>query len=145
MKISDVKPTVKRFLQEMLDLYEADPDTCIKIAMHYRWNREKMDAEWFEAKQDLEKRLGITFDESIAKQNPEMQESLPGKNGGYCLICYEEFSSKDDSFALSCRHSFCTNCWTQYLCEKVESGFHGIDAQCMQAKCNLKVDHSVFE
>jgi len=104
MKISDVKPTVKGFLQEMTDLYEAGPDTCMKIAMHYRWNREKMDAEWFEAKQDLEKMLGITFDESILKQNPEVQDSCPESNGGYCMICYEEFTSKDDSFAMSCRH-----------------------------------------
>ena len=67
MKISDVKPTVKRFLEDMGDLYEADADTCMKISMYYRWNRERMDAEWFEDKKKLEKNLGISFDQSISK------------------------------------------------------------------------------
>jgi len=44
-----------------------------------------------------------------------------------------------------CKHTFCTNCWTDYLIEKVRSGPQGIEARCMQVGCNVKVGHSVFE
>lgn len=46
---------------------------------------------------------------------------------------------------MECTHTFCDDCWRNYLIEKVRSGPQGINAGCMQAGCNMKVGHSVFE
>ena len=61
-----------------------------------------------------------------------------------CITCYEPLTPATQ-FALACQHTFCRECWSEYLIEKVRSGCHGIDAKCMQHGCNLKVGHTVFE
>lgn len=73
-----------------------------------------------------------------------MQSSLPQFNQSYCQICYDALTA-DNSFALACQHTFCKLCWAEYLQEKVKSGCLGIDANCMQTGCNLKVTHSTFQ
>ena len=60
------------------------------------------------------------------------------------MICYELLTSAN-SYALACQHTFCGECWTNYLQTKVRSGYTGIDARCMQTGCNMKVGHTVFE
>lgn len=92
----------------------------------------------------LQFQLGVEFDERLVATHPEINASLPDQHGGYCVICYEEISD-ESSFALKCNHTFCSECWLEYLKDKVQSGYQGIDALCMQQNCNLKVGHSVFE
>ena len=99
---------------------------------------------WFEQENRLKFELGLEFDQRLPAQRPDMKYSTPQHHGGYCLICYEEISA-ENSFAMSCGHTFCKTCWQQYLIEKVKSGYTGIDARCMQAGCNLMVGHGTFE
>ena len=103
-----------------------------------------METIWFEKKDKLELELGIVYDSSISKKTPIVNASLPENNEGYCLICYDMLS-KSNQFSLSCKHTFCKGCWSEYLVKKLDSGFTGLDARCMQAGCNMKVGHSVFE
>lgn len=65
------------------------------IARHFRWNSEAMETVWFEKKSKLELELGIVYDTSIAKKTPTVNASLPAKNEGYCLICYEMLSKSN--------------------------------------------------
>ena len=60
------------------------------------------------------------------------------------MICYEMLE-QGKSLALDCGHTFCGDCWANYLQTKVQSGFQGIDALCMQSGCNMKVTHKIFE
>ena len=98
---------------------------------------------WFTEKDKLKYELGLRFDRTIAKKHPETKHSLPEMHGGYCPICYEEMNDQN-SFALACGHTFCKECWKDYLESKVNSGNLGIDASCQQANCNMKVTHSHF-
>lgn len=60
------------------------------------------------------------------------------------MICYDELN-EENSFALEgCKHTFCKACWKDYLLDRINSGSDGIDANCMQQGCNLKVGHSIF-
>jgi len=94
----------------------------------------------------LSYKLGIEYDPNLEKKDPSIRMSLPQHNENHCLICYEEMSKSglNQVYSLSCKHTFCKNCWMGYVTEKVESGCLGIDANCMQAGCNLRVGHSVF-
>lgn len=100
--------------------------------------------DWFNVSERLKFSLGLELDQSQPARHPEMNSSLPNQHGGYCLICYDAIEGSN-SFALNCGHTFCRACWVDYLKEKVRSGFHGIDALCMQANCNVKVTHTSFE
>ena len=73
-----------------------------------------------------------------------MNASLPDQHGGYCMVCYSELT-EENSFALKCQHTFCNECWTEYLKDKLDTDYTGIDARCMESVCNIKVGHSIFE
>ena len=144
MGLDDIRPTVIQKINDMEDLFQLDLDSRVKIARHFRWNSEAMETQWFEKKAKLELELGIVFDPKLVYQYPNLNYSLMKNNGGVCLICYEALNDAN-KFCLSCGHTFCLNDWREYLIKKVEEGSSGLDAKCMQAGCNLKVGHSVFE
>ena len=91
----------------------------------------------------LELKLGITYDENL-DQDPKINCSLPANNGGLCLVTYEDLTP-ENSLALKCNHTFHKEAWYDYLKGSVEEGPHGIEANCMQHGCNVKVGHTVFE
>ena len=92
----------------------------------------------------LQYSLGIEVDPDLAKKKPDTTVSLPENHGGYCLVCYDELN-EDNQFSLKCGHTYCKVCWKGYLSDKVNTDFTGIDANCMQLGCNLKVGHKVYE
>ena len=73
-----------------------------------------------------------------------MSSSRPDKHGGYCMICYSEIDESNSS-SLGCGHTFCNECWKEFLAEKVNEGYMGIYANCMQSGCNMMVTHTLFE
>mmetsp|Transcript_1826 Transcript_1826/g.2594 ORF Transcript_1826/g.2594 Transcript_1826/m.2594 type:complete len:270 (-) Transcript_1826:673-1482(-) len=127
-------------IAELQDLFSLDLDSLIIVARHYKWNQDKMHA-WFSEQDSLVCRLGLEFDSKAA--TPEMGASLPEMHGGYCPICYEKID-EGNSFALACKHTFCNECWKEYLTTKVESGPEGVNSLCQQAGCNMRVPHSTF-
>ena len=100
--------------------------------------------DWFADQEVLQYKLGVEFDQRLVEQVPEINASLPDQHGGYCMICYDELS-EENSFALEgCKHTFCKACQLDYLRAQINAGWEGIDSNCMQQGCNLKVGHSIF-
>ena len=130
-------------ISELQDLYNLPLDQLIVIARHYEWNQDKMQ-DWFVQQESLKFQLGLSFDYRLPQNAPHMNTSLPNQHGGYCQVCYSEITDAN-SYSLDCKHTFCSECWTDYLTEKVRSGYQGINASCMQGGCNMKVQHSTFE
>ena len=74
--------------------------------------------EWLFKQDQLKFVLGLEFNNLIMQNHPETNASRPTENGGYCIICYNELSEVS-SFALGCGHTFCNECWREYLCAKM--------------------------
>ena len=143
VRSQQVRETVLERIKELEELYEMPLDALIIIARHYAWNQDRMQ-DWFNQQDQLKFVLGLEFNAALATKHPQINSSLPSQHGGYCQICYSEIDASN-SFALACQHTFCNECWTQYLSEKVRSGFHGISAACMQTQCNMMVGHTKFD
>ena len=69
----------------------------------FNWNAEKLENDFFEKENYYKIQSGI-----ILSQNPEIIEE------DYCIICYEDINNKQFS-SLNCKHTFCDNCWKNYL------------------------------
>lgn len=59
----------------------------------------------------------------------------------YCTSCYESFVNP---YSLKCGHTFCEDCWLQYLIAKITTGINCCEANCPQAGCNMTVTHTAF-
>lgn len=67
--------------------------------------------------------------------------SIPLVRGtqGACQICYEDLVEKD---TLQCGHTFCTDCWQDYLVNGVEAA--EIKVTCPQFNCLLRVPEEMI-
>ena len=125
----EIKDTVIGGMHELNEAFELELDALILIARHFNWNKDRMN-NWFGPDQpNLKLILGLEFDPTLTIKHPEMSASLPGQHGGYCLVCYEELND-NNKFALACNHTFCVDCWRQYLSDKVIKDALGIYATC---------------
>lgn len=130
VEVKSLSMDVMAKLNDLQELFNLSPDLIMIVARHYHWSESKMQ-NWFEDEERLKFQLGVAFDERLKTQKPEINASLPENHEGYCMICYSELDDTN-SFALDCKHSFCTYCWTDYLKDKVATDYTGIDSLCMQ-------------
>jgi ariadne-1 len=94
-------------VNEISDMLGLSEDDAISILRHFKWNIDKLQNEWFAKEKQLRLQIGIEFDKNIALKNPAVNSSLASINGGYCMICYNKFSSTNVSqkaISLSCGH-----------------------------------------
>ena len=134
-------------LNELLDLLDVDGiDQVILIMLHFKWDDEAA-FEYFDMSDEDKFKLGIEFDENISERFPEtkfsLKSELENEEIAYCMICYEELTP-DQEFSLKCQHTFCKACWLENLKDKINEGIDGLNTNCMQTSCNVKVGHSDF-
>jgi len=121
-------------------------DEVISILRFFDWNQRKMEEEWFDQAEELEKKIGLVFDANLLVKNPDIMSSTMEKNEGMCSICFIDFDDDETKpMALSCGHQFCSTCWVFYMMDKVkDKGESCVFTKCPQLKCNMVVPHSFF-
>lgn len=117
------------------------------VLKHFKWDVEKLLQQWMEeGKDNVFKKAGVQLheeDEAPTEDKPQP----PAKDATVkdCEICYGEISP-DESYAVSCGHTFCGDCWGNYLTLKInEEGQKSSHLTCMGHKCNVRVDEATVE
>lgn len=76
----------------------------------------------------------------VLKETGLLEEETTGpkkeKNGRKmeCGICLEELEEKG-SYSLGCKHTYCVECWRDYLHFEIEKGASCIYSECMKKDC----------
>ena len=136
----DVLEVLRETLDELTDLF-GKVDIAVLMGFKTKWNKFEIENSWFNLADSTKVKLGYTYNKTLDSDS-EVNVSKPDKHEGYCVICYEELT-KETKFSLSCGHEFCRQDWFEYLKNGLET-CDGIEARCMQSKCNLKVGHNEF-
>ena len=117
---------------------------AILVMIYYEWNLDKLDS-WYDKDPEENKiKVGIELSEKLKnKFKKEGVESF----GNSCLACYEEKDGeKDDNFyGLNCGHQFCSECWEEYLKEKLKSPLGALEVKCPQHECTCIVGEDVYK
>lgn len=141
-----IRESLTSKLEEMCELYGLPADKLALLARKFKWDEDRMSEAWFSGSCSTKKLsidLGMQFDSTLNKLDENMKGSLPANNNQTCLICWEELCG-GKTFALDCHHTFCQECTREFLIEKVKMGVVGLDAECMQAGCNMRFGHDNF-
>ena len=109
MGIDDFQPLLSKQLQKWQQTYYLDDDTLLIVARHYTWKEDLM-IEWFQRTEQDEYKMGI-------KVRNQTNRAL--QNDDLCPSCYEQMTQHE---ALACGHSFCEDCWRQFLVTEVFQG-----------------------
>ena len=117
-------------------------DDAILVMMYLKWKSIDGD-NWYNNPDSLEEKkieAGIELSKTTKeKLNAEGVES----DGDNCLLCFKD---RDETFySLNCKHQFCSECWTEYLKEKIRYPLEALRAKCPQHGCTCIVYESLYE
>jgi ariadne-1 len=80
------------------------------VLRHYKYNRDKLETDWFDHNEKIKKESGILV-EAIGAET--LKHSMKIQQG-MCSICCEDLNEHNKIF-LVCHHEFCKDCFRQYL------------------------------
>ena len=113
-------------------------EDAILAMMLLRWNIDKLDS-WYENPDENKIKAGIELSE---KTKQKLKKDGIESNGENCLICFED--KNENFFSLKCGHQFCSDCWKEYLKEKIKTPLAALQANCPQEGCTLKVYEKLY-
>ncbi len=118
-------------ISEVNELFQIDASVARQLLQHAGWNSEKLVTRYFAGEKDK------LFAEA----------KIPAQLGHYkkptgrvdCSVCFDSFPP-EEIFGLTCNHFFCRDCYSDYLCVKINSEGKAAEIQCPAKDCCLLVD-----
>ena len=113
------------------------------ILIQYNWNIDILMNDWYDKMQKIKENSGILQTKESQKKVQEFfkKNKIPPND---CLICYTEIEPNDE-VSLGCKHQFCSECFTNYLKERVTNQLTVLSTHCPLAGCNYIVTHDIFD
>lgn len=107
------------------------------LLRHFKWNKEKLVEAYLENPEKVCTDSGMsTLELSKPAKDPTQTHS--------CLICLEDLPAAQ-TFALSCGHRYCKDCWKGYLEVMVKDGPRSVYARCPAPKCKAIVHEEAYK
>ena len=125
-------------IKEAIEKLFLDRDNAILAMIFLEWKLNKIES-WYDDLEGNKYKAGIELSEKTKK---ELKKEGIESNGENCLVCFEE--KNDKFFSLSCGHQFCSDCWLEYLKEKIKSPLSALTAKCPQKGCTCIVYEKIY-
>eukprot|EP01113_Clastostelium_recurvatum_P009537 TRINITY_DN1459_c0_g1_i1.p1 TRINITY_DN1459_c0_g1~~TRINITY_DN1459_c0_g1_i1.p1 ORF type:complete len:516 (-),score=173.31 TRINITY_DN1459_c0_g1_i1:106-1653(-) len=133
----ELKEEEDKLLHETMDVLGVQaPPIALVLLRHFKWNKEKLIERFMENPDKLSADAGIP--------DLKMERPAPGGLPVTCMICCEKYP-QPDTYALSCGHRYCKDCWKSYIQIKVVEGPAVVDATCPFPKCKVKVHEDAVQ
>ena len=114
------------------------------ILINYNWNIDILMNDWFDKTQKIKENSGLCQTKASEKKIKEFfkKNKIPQNT---CPVCYTEIDPGDE-ISLGCNHLFCSECFSNYLKQKVTAEELTIlSTTCPLSGCNFLVTHDIFE
>ncbi|WVO12476.1 hypothetical protein L204_100076 [Cryptococcus depauperatus] len=132
-QIVDMQNAMIEDVEALLAVSRSNAATLLR---HFAWNVERLQETFWN---DPDATL---LSAGLSPQSSPLTSSQPLPNIFECPICFADYegpSAKNDTFALSCGHRFCKNCWREYLTGKIKDDSESSRIQCMESGCKRLV------
>ena len=136
---SEIIKERENVIQEATEKLFLDRDNAILAMIYLEWKLNKIDS-WYDNLEENKTKSGLEISEITKKK---LKEENIESNGNNCLICFEE--KNNNFFSLSCGHQFCSDCWIEYLKEKIKSPLSALQVHCPQNGCTCIVYESIYK
>lgn len=144
IKRSDLHKLRNSLIEECEEFTCLSRNEAILVLVQYQWNIETIKDFWYNDPELNRKRCGIDLSEDslnlLSKQNIH--------NESFCSICFtskEDMQEGTEFFNLKCGHIFCTDCWKEYLSNRLEDILNIMYTTCPQSGCSLIITEDIFE
>jgi ariadne-1 len=125
-----------KYVDEIKDILQL-PSSIIKLLLHYfKWNKDRLLETFYEMDHD-------EFFQQAKIINPFSSNLSEISSNRTCLICYSD--EQDDMFHLQCQHTFCTDCWKNYIINKIVNEGLAQTIVCPDFQCQILVNDEIIE
>jgi ariadne-1 len=128
----DTETRLNVLIQNCVDLFQISTDEADILLIHFSWDYDKLQSQWFTKEAKLRAECGIP--------------AVPAKTkiDAQCPVCFDDIDEHNSAY-LKCNHAFCKNCWQGHLAAELDKGVAAILAKCPFHKCKLRVGPSYFK
>lgn len=113
----------------ILDMRKEDAAILLR---YFRWNKERLLEDYMDRPDKVLEAAGLGGNESTLPK-------LETNPGFVCDICCEDTENLE-SFAMSCGHRYCVDCYRQYLTQKIRGEGEAARIQCPAEGCSRILD-----
>uniref|UniRef100_A0A6B2L222 RBR-type E3 ubiquitin transferase n=1 Tax=Arcella intermedia TaxID=1963864 RepID=A0A6B2L222_9EUKA len=142
LDIKKVESQTDSILNEIMEMFGIPSKTAASTLLrYYKWDKARFINDYSDdTKQDkILQDAGVTSFELEKTLDDDLIDK-PFE----CLICLEEVSGRN-TFALSCGHRYCRDCWRAFLEVAIKSEASCIWTRCPYPKCNELVHENAFQ
>mmetsp|Transcript_16792 Transcript_16792/g.26193 ORF Transcript_16792/g.26193 Transcript_16792/m.26193 type:complete len:577 (+) Transcript_16792:125-1855(+) len=145
MDSSELKPVMVQKLREVTDVLQIPEAAAFVLLREHRWNKERLFELFYSSGGESES--GI-MGEGVLKASGVLERckgdtkmkigtcTVADNKRIHCQICFDDDVPVSDSFAMPCGHSFCKDCWNNYIDHMISLGPNeAIHGKCPQAGC----------
>lgn len=133
MARNDISDRQSRCISECSDLLAVTREEAFILLREHAWDLSRLQEAWFDNDRKVRESCGIA-QAGIGRVASSSSTSM-------CPICLQ---AREGGIALDCNHSFCPDCWRDYLHSQVDDGKAAIQARCPWHKCNRRVPVDFF-
>eukprot|EP01114_Cavostelium_apophysatum_P018563 TRINITY_DN576_c0_g1_i1.p1 TRINITY_DN576_c0_g1~~TRINITY_DN576_c0_g1_i1.p1 ORF type:complete len:511 (+),score=127.36 TRINITY_DN576_c0_g1_i1:176-1708(+) len=107
------------------------------LLRHFKWNKDRLIESYMDNQEKTCTDAGLS--------TLELERPVPDpKKTHECLICMDSLPAAE-TFALSCGHRYCKDCWKGYLEVKIKDGPTSVYARCPAPKCKSIVHEQAYK
>ncbi|KAJ3321726.1 hypothetical protein HDV06_003875 [Boothiomyces sp. JEL0866] len=110
---SDIEKIQKEEISHVCNILGCTEENASTLLRHFKWNKERLIESYMENEEAVKKEAGVIMDVKEPK--------LITVPGFCCDICCND-EENVLTFALSCDHRFCVDCYEHYLTDKIKEG-----------------------
>lgn len=113
------------------------PESAAILLRVGKWNKEKVIESYMDRSEEMLEEAGIQLEKGEESKIMTVPDFM-------CDICCEDGEDLQ-TYAMSCGHRFCVDCFRHYLQQKIKEEGEVTKIQCPEDGCHLAIDSSTLD
>jgi ariadne-1 len=134
LKPSDILAKQRREINDVVSILGCESQDASTLLRHYKWNKERLIESYMDNEAQVAKEAGV-----VLHKQPQLRVIKD-----FCCDIYCNDSENLETFALSCEHRFCIDCYKHYLTQKIKEEGESRHITCA-GDCKLIVDEKTVQ
>lgn len=143
LSVSEIEDRQREMASRVSSVLGITKAAAVMLLRQFKWHEESLVERYVEDPDKIRNMAGLSVDDDSSNTENATNVIEAAPEGYMCMICCKDTSDVPDmkTFALSCGHSLCTDCYDYYLTEKIRREGEVRQLRCPgDPKCPLLVD-----
>lgn len=139
LTIAGIEAMQQKEIDHIAGMFMVPAHDAAVLLRHFQWNKERLIEQYMDDTERVKWEAGV-LDNPACPRMLEMHDFT-------CEICCmssDDYGGMIMTTSLPCGHRYCTECYTQYVEQKVREEGESRRIQCMNRHCKLIVDEDTM-